>query len=231
MPAYDYGKMMQKIFSNSSVATERAEIFRDAMWVNVPLLTESYRDWDFGGNYSGSQVLPCDVKVRLRVAKPYRRMLTGIIPAGTNQPISNDSMFVAQNNNVPMYTFNTHDLKVTLNDQESAKNALELINVVPNPYYAYSDYETNQLDNRVKFTCLPEKCTIRIYTVNGTLIRKLTKDAPQTYLDWDLKNQAGIPIASGMYIIHVETTLPDGTKGEKILKWFGVLRPIDLDAY
>jgi hypothetical protein len=63
--------------------------------------------------------------------------------------------------------------------------------------------------------------------VSGTLIRKFTKDSPQTYLDWDLKNQAGIPVASGLYIIHVNV---EGV-GEKILKWFGVMRPVDLDTY
>jgi hypothetical protein len=63
--------------------------------------------------------------------------------------------------------------------------------------------------------------------VNGLLIRKFTKDSPQTFLDWDLKNQSGIPVASGLYIIHVD--VPD--VGEKILKWFGVMRPIDLDSY
>jgi hypothetical protein len=104
---------------------------------------------------------------------------------------------------------------------------LDLINVVPNPYYAYSEYERNQLDNRVKFTNLPEKCTIRIYTVNGTMVRRITKDSPQTYVDWDLKNQANIPVASGLYIVHVEVP----GVGEKILKWFGVMRPADLDAY
>ena len=59
------------------------------------------------------------------------------------------------------------------------------------------------------------------------LIRKLTKDSPITSLDWDLKNQAGIPIASGLYIVHVDVP----GVGEKILKFFGVLRPVDLDAY
>jgi hypothetical protein len=129
--------------------------------------------------------------------------------------------------NNPMYSFNTFDLNVVTDDNESALNALDLINVVPNPYYAYSGYEVNQFDNRVKFTNLPEKCEIQIYTVSGTLIRKFTKDSPQTYLDWDLKNQAGIPVASGLYIIHVNV---EGV-GEKILKWFGVMRPIDLDTY
>ncbi len=45
--------------------------------------------------------------------------------------------------------------------------------------------------------------------------------------DWDLKNQSNIPVASGVYIIHVD--VPD--VGEKVLKWFGVMRPIDLDTF
>ena len=37
-----------------------------------------------------------------------------------------------------------------INHNGEIENALEMINVVPNPYYGYSSYETNQLDNRVK---------------------------------------------------------------------------------
>ncbi len=227
MPAYDYGAMMMTIMNNAtSVAVERTEIWRDAMWVTIPLLTESFNNNAF--NYSGNP-LPSDAKVRLRVAKPYRRAISGVTP--TTNPfkpwIPSDTVFAPQNRNRPYYSFNTYDLKTEVNSNEAAVNALDLINVVPNPYYAYSAYEKNQIENRVKFTNLPEKCTIRIYNVSGTLIRKLTKDSPITSLDWDLKNQAGIPIASGLYIVHVEVP----GVGEKILKFFGVLRPIDLDAY
>ena len=35
------------------------------------------------------------------------------------------------------------------------EDLLEEINVVPNPYYAYSQYETGKLDNRVKIVNLP----------------------------------------------------------------------------
>jgi len=49
----------------------------------------------------------------------------------------------------------------------------------------------------------------------------------QSFQDWDLKNQSGIPIASGLYIIHVDAP----GIGEKILKWFGVMRPLDLQNY
>jgi hypothetical protein len=58
-------------------------------------------------------------------------------------------------------------------------------------------------------------------------VRYYTKDSEITSVDWDLKNQAGIPIASGVYIIHVE--VPD--MGEVVLKWFGGLRPPDLESF
>ncbi|MBA3706731.1 MAG: hypothetical protein H0W84_12770, partial [Bacteroidetes bacterium] len=86
-------------------------------------------------------------------------------------------------------------------------------------------------------TNLPQKCTVSIYTLSGTLIRKFKVDQSGvatyssgiaiTSLDWDMKNTAGIQVASGLYIIHVD--VPE--VGERILKWFGVMRPQDLDAY
>jgi hypothetical protein len=227
VPAYDCGQMIMKIMTSSAAATERTEVFRDAMWVNVPMLDEDFSTWNFGNGYQSDPVLPTDVKVKIRVAKPYKKYLTGVQPNANNPALATDSVANPQNGNNPMYSFNTNDLKVQTANLDAAKNALDLINVVPNPYYAYSEYERNQLDNRVKFTNLPEKCTIRIYTVNGTMVRRITKDSPQTYVDWDLKNQANIPVASGLYIVHVEVP----GVGEKILKWFGVMRPADLDAY
>ena len=130
----------------------------------------------------------------------------------------------------PIYEFNTDDLVATKGDSEVARDAMELINVVPNPYYGYSEYESNQLDNRIKITNLPQTATISVFTVNGTLVRKLKKDDTMTSIDWDLKNNFGIPIASGLYIIHVATEI-DGEKREKVIKWFGTLRPIDLDTF
>ena len=131
------------------------------------------------------------------------------------------------NNFNPVYEFNTKDLVSVTENNDQAKSALDLINVVPNPYYGYSEYELSQLDNRIKITNLPKEAKIRIYTVSGTLIKTIKKSDDLTSADWDLKNDHGIPVASGLYIIHVDA---DGI-GEKILKWFGVLRPIDLDTF
>ena len=107
------------------------------------------------------------------------------------------------------------------------REGLKDVNIVPNPYYGMSGYETGQVDNRVKITNLPRECIISIYTVNGNLIKQVQKDNDIPHFEWDLKNNYNIPIASGVYIIHVDA----GEVGEKVLKWFGALRPTDLDSF
>jgi hypothetical protein len=82
-----------------------------------------------------------------------------------------------------------------------------------------SAYETSQIVDVARFTGLPEEATIRIFTLNGKLIRQLQKSSPSTYLEWDLQTEDNLPIASGMYLIHVE--VPD--LGERVLK-FGVVK-------
>ena len=108
------------------------------------------------------------------------------------------------------------------------EEALQEVKAVPNPYYAYSEYEQQRLDYLVKIINLPKTCTVSIFTVNGTLVRTFNKDdATTTSIDWDLKNQDNINIASGLYIIHINAP----GIGEKVIKWFGVLRPVDLSTF
>jgi len=133
----------------------------------------------------------------------------------------------------PVYTFNSNGLATLRNQEGIAKSALDIIRVVPNPYYAYSQYESDKVDNRVYITNLPSNCTISIYTLSGTLVRRFTRNVAngsvqneQTYQEWDLKNQFGLPIASGSYIIHID----GGKLGNKTVKWFGAIRPIDLSG-
>jgi len=135
--------------------------------------------------------------------------------------------YAALNSFNPIYRFNTDEIVADKGNLEVAKDAMEMINAVPNPYYGYNSYEVNQLDNRVKITNLPQRATISIFTVSGTLVRKMKKDDTVTSIDWDLKNDFGIPIASGLYIIHINAP----GIGEKVIKWFGALRPIDLDTF
>jgi hypothetical protein len=240
VPRYDFGRAIYKLLSNGNV-NKKAEVYKDAMWVNIPVVSSSYSN--ISQPFKNLNI-PCDVKVRLRVPKPYRYgYATHHSPSITAIPatfslaslVVDTSLTTPLNGNFPMYRFNTSDIATVTESNTTAVNALDLINVVPNPYYGTSSYESSRLDNKIKITNLPDNCKVRIYTLNGTLIRTFNKDSDsnrdgtnyRSSVDWDLKNQKGIPIASGLYIIHIDAP----GIGEKIIKWFGVLRPFDLQSY
>ncbi len=103
---------------------------------------------------------------------------------------------------------------VTVSD-DLAKQDVEQINVFPNPYYGVNPQELNKYQRFVTFTHLPTKATIRIFNLAGQLVRTLEKDTPDQFLRWDLNNKEQLPVASGLYIVHVD--MPDLGK-TKILK-------------
>src|SRR5699024_9050642 len=103
--------------------------------------------------------------------------------------------------------------------------ALKMINVVPNPYYAFSKYERGRLDTKVKIVNLPERCKVRIYNTSGKLIRAYDKDSPVNFIDWDLKNGQKIPVAGGIYLIYVKVP----GIGHRVIKFFGGMRAPDLE--
>jgi hypothetical protein len=222
-PAYDAGAEIVRILNLKKLDNiYKTRVWASSMYVGIPLAVQD-KQW-----------LSCDLTVAIRVAKPYERYFSLPMPAGITDTLENRGW--------PMYMFNTDSITTAKNVQAQAKSDLDLINVVPNPYYAYDDYERNQLDNRIKITNLPTRCTITIFDLNGTMIRQFNVDKsgiPQprsstaginteskTSVDWDLKNFAGIPIAGGVYLIYVKA---EGL-GERTIRWFGILRPVDLNS-
>lgn len=132
----------------------------------------------------------------------------------------------------PEYVFDMTKFAAQKQVNDVAEASVEMINIVPNPFYARSgvgrgSYEKSQIDARVKLTNLPEKCNIRIFTLNGALVRLYRKDSESPDQEWDLKNDYGVPIASGLYIIHIDA----GDLGEKVLKFFAVMPELDVNAY
>ncbi len=226
-PAYDEGVWLYSMLSWDPPQIKNTRAWSNCMWVSMPIVNQKYL-------FNDPASIPTDITISINVSKPYKRYLYTSIGSTAGQ-----------NDNYPMYSFNTDDIKALTNNVESADSALDLINVVPNPYYAYSGYEVNQLDNRVKIINLPTKCTVKIYTLNGILIREYNVDKSGystdrkftsssdltdfqvTSIDWDLKNTFGVPILGGVYLIHVKVP----NVGEKVIKWFGVTRPVDLDSF
>ena len=105
---------------------------------------------------------------------------------------------------------------------------LEDIGIVPNPYKGASSYEVSQLSDEVRFTNLPDVATIRIFTLNGTLIKTINKQSPGiATIPWNLTTDENLPIASGMYLINVE--VPD--VGSHTIKIAVVKKRIQLNVY
>ena len=222
-----------------------AMLYASVAWVNMPLVPERYT-FKYPGNNatlnaeSPSNGIPCDVTVDIDVRAPYGRFMSN------NGTTSENCGQANINNNMPAYQFRLTERDAVLENMATAGNdaknfadsLLGLINVVPNPYYSYSLYETaSQLETKVRIINLPtgvnengekEGCYIRIYTVDGTLVRAIgPTPVNSTTADWDLHNHTGIPIAGGMYLIHV--SVPG--IGERVIKWFGTMRPVDLNSY
>lgn len=101
-----------------------------------------------------------------------------------------------------------------------AKNGLEVF-VYPNPYRLDCDYRDRGFEARdrkhvpgdktrlIHFANLPPKCTIRIYSLDGDLIREVHHDIdPLDYLanheTWDLINKNLQLVVSGLYYWTVE---------------------------
>src|SRR5690606_27735550 len=127
MPGYDEGQFLyNQLLTNTQNSIRLA--WKACMWVGFPLVNE------------GQTLLSTDARVRLRVARPYELYET------------------ASNINAkrPLYEFGLEEFATGKDDLPTKEDALAMITAVPNPYYAYSEYEVNQLDNRIKIINLPE---------------------------------------------------------------------------
>ncbi len=217
-PAYDGGKyLFDRLWYADSTGNKvfKTAFWGQPTWLGMPMAIEG-KEWLPEGN---------PVKISVRLAKPYRTGY-GNIALDT----VTDALYDTINHEgyMPYYTFTTKGYGPVYNDSHKVAADHELIQIVPNPYYAYSNYEPNALTHKVKITNLPDQCVVTIYAVNGTKIRQFKKDSEVTSIDWDLTNHANTPIASGIYIIHVK----DYTNGgEHTLKFYCAMRQVDLNTF
>jgi hypothetical protein len=211
---YDECEAIAEALNGNSLA--RVNALKEVTWTGVPFLNpgatlKSYADG----------LIPADLTIKLRVNNAYDYMQGTEAEGGTN----------------PAYEFAINGKQAGDLDAVGIESQLDEINIVPNPYYGFSDYDGNNTDNVVKITNLPAKCVVTIYTLDGKFIRRYDRDetgqAPvgsgiaKTQIlpdiDWNMKNSKNIPIAGGVYLIHVDA---EGL-GERVLKWFGTNRALD----
>jgi len=130
--------------------------------------------------------------------------------------------------NWPGNTFGFIAPKNVSGDQTLAKDDIGRINVFPNPYYGVNPQELNKYQRFVTFNHLPRKATIRIFNLAGVMVRRITRERDSQFEQWDLKNEGGLPVGSGLYIAHVD--MPD-LGVTKILKIAVVQEQQILDRY
>ncbi len=86
-----------------------------------------------------------------------------------------------------------------------SENALN-VKVFPNPFRLVSGLPTAGEETSIIFTKLPEICTIRIYTINGELVRKLEHQNPNSGEEvWNQLTEARQKTAAGIYLWTVES--------------------------
>ena len=109
------------------------------------------------------------------------------------------------------FSFSTKSMSVS---KTTAVQDLSKISVVPNPYLATAAWEPRSLyptgrgSRQIDFIHLPARCTIRIYTMSGALVKTLYKNDSNLNsggsISWDLVSDDGMDIAYGVYIFHVD---------------------------
>ena len=212
-------------FSNTYLSTNRRNGVSFITWTAIPVPMEPLLSIEEG-------LIPNDLTVKLRVTNPFNKEID--IP---NLKSATNFTTIGE---LPVYEFSFTDVEANDVLPEKYSDALDNVQVVPNPYYAYSAYEQNQFENVVKVTNLPPRAVVTIYTLDGKFIQQFNRDTGPTKnvginpglletqinpaIEWDLKNNKGIPIASGVYIFHISA--PD-LGIEKSIKWFGINRRFD----
>jgi hypothetical protein len=141
----------------------------------------------------------------------------------TVHPSPGDKFLVSTNKPFATGDYFTYSVKSAQVDNTKAKNTLDKIGVVPNPYISANAWERRNLnqtgrgERRLDFINLPAKCEIRIYTLTGALIKTLYKDSSPTdgAISWNLVTDDGMDIAYGVYVYHLDA--PE--IGEKVGKF------------
>jgi hypothetical protein len=95
---------------------------------------------------------------------------------------------------------------------DSIQADLDEIAVVPNPYIASAiwepkpDFVVGRGERKIYFINLPSQGTIRIYTLNGELVKTMPieNNIFNGAVAWNLLNEDNLEIAYGLYIYHVD---------------------------
>ncbi len=195
--------------------SRKRNLYKFITWAGFPVMASGTSLTSYADG-----LIPNDLTIRLRVNNPFQQ-----------------AVHTGNNNGFNQYRVTIEGKEATELRVDEADSRLDYINVVPNPYYGYSVYESSDNDNILKITNLPQTASVAIYSLDGKYIRSFEQNVendsketisnapiPSTIyrsdIEWDLKNDKGKSIASGIYFIHIEVP----GVGERVIKWFCIRR-------
>jgi hypothetical protein len=181
-----------------------------------PYATDGSTD-GYWADFQGGFVYPIG---RLIVADYDLASSGGVVPSGTTVRL------ITNKPNQVGTVFNFTAPGSISGDLALAKKDVKKVNVFPNPYYGDNALETSRFNHFVTFNHLPREATLRIFNLAGSQVRLLEKNDDSQFFRWDLLNDNGLPVASGVYVVHVDM----GDLGTKILKLF-IVQPQQILEY
>ena len=103
---------------------------------------------------------------------------------------------------------------------------LSKVNVVPNPYIVRSNFKETEFLRRIRFTNLPTKCKIKIFTLSGELVADLSHESVTSGNEWwDMRTVNNQEIAPGLYLYHIQQIDAESDKMlETVVGKFAVIR-------
>ncbi len=137
---------------------------------------------------------------------------TMLVQVKSTPPDSGDIFHIAIDRPFAMndvFSFTTSTSKI---DTSIAKDNLDDIAVVPNPYIVAASweprhqYQSGRGPRKIDFINLPPECTIKIFTLSGYLVTTLyhnniNEDGSES---WNLLSKDNLEISYGVYLYHID---------------------------
>ncbi|MBH10800.1 MAG: hypothetical protein CMG74_10715 [Candidatus Marinimicrobia bacterium] len=105
------------------------------------------------------------------------------------------------------------------------KDNLRQVGVVPNPYIVRSGFNESEYIRQIRFTNLPEKCEIKIYTITGEYVNTVSHNNPESGNEWwDMRTINNQELAPGLYLFYVNQKDDSGNTSDTAVGKFAVIR-------
>ena len=164
--------------------------------VELPANQTTIHVGDFVPSLPGGKVIPCDKDVVLKVALAIGATATVEVPVAVDPGFFCDT-----------YTAEVSGLVTVDGVSASANNEAHLVlaGCVDRPLaFSHNPVRYAQYQSVDIATTATEPVTIKIYNMTGLLVRTLVDNETLSsgYITWDLKNDDGELLATGMYIVN-----------------------------